>query len=525
MTFVGEIDSGRVNPLSGLLRCNTTDRARAKGGPHRRSAWGNSCTCLVLLDSLRSSSRWFSAAVAASPVVPTSQKRRMLKRAVGALETVSGFGSNPGALNMHKYVPAGMPQNAPLVVAMHGCDQDARAYEQVGWNELADTYKFYVLYPEQTLANNPMKCFNWAGEYGDTTNLRRGEGENLSIKQMVDKMKADHSIDASRVFVTGLSAGGAEVALMLATWPEVFEAGAIIAGIPFRCGTTLNEATNCMNTGKNLTPAQWAKFVTDAHPSHSGAYPRVSIWQGTQDSFVKPMNGTELMEQWTAVHGADQTADAEDSIKTHPRKAYKNGNGETVVELVQINGMAHGTPVDPSSGCGKAGPYRLDVGVCSSEYIAEFFGLTGIRPPGDDKEAPVVAITEPAAGATVSGQTVVKVAASDNVRVAKVELFLDTELIGTDTSTPYEFAWNAGQHAKGSYTLTAKAHDAAGNVGTSKDLTVAVGTSNSSNSGGGSSVNGEASGCSTAGAAPAASALLALLGLWSQFRRARRSRA
>ncbi|MGA9524620.1 MAG: PHB depolymerase family esterase, partial [Myxococcaceae bacterium] len=400
---------------------------------------------------------------------------QFLQRTVGALEAVSAFGSNPGALKMYKYVPANVPQNAPLVVAMHGCDQDARAYEQVGWNELADKHKFYVLYPEQPIGNNPMKCFNWAGEYGDPTNLRRGQGENLSIKEMVDKMKADHSIDATRVFVTGLSAGGAEVALMLATWPEVFSAGAIIAGLPFHCATTLNDATSCMNNGKDLTPAQWAKYVTEAHPAHSGAYPRVSIWQGTQDAFVKPINSTELVDQWTAVHGIDQKADAEDTLETHPRKAYKNASGQTVVELIQITGMGHGTPVDPSSGCGTAGSYRLNVGVCSSEYIAEFFGITGPRPPpGGDKEAPVVEITEPAAGATVGGQTVVKVTASDNVAVAKVELFLDAELIGTDASAPFEFAWNTGLHANGSYTLTAKAHDAAGNVGTDADTTVTV---------------------------------------------------
>lgn len=298
----------------------------------------------------------------------------------GGLEQVTTFGSNPGALNMWRYVPSGMPQNAPLVLVLHGCSQQAADIAQVGFNALADQWKFYVLYPEQRSANNALTCFNWAGEYGDPTNLKRDQGENASIKQMIDQMKADFSIDPSRVFITGFSGGGAQTALMLAVWPDVFAAGATVAGIPYNCTTTFSEVSGCLNPGKDKTPAQWGDHVRAVQPGYAGPWPRVAILQGTADGFVKPMNQLELLEQWSNVHGVDTVADETAMVGKHVRKAYQDGSGRTVVETLEIAGMDHGFPVDPGAGCGQAGTYRPSVGLCGAEYIARFFGLDG---PGD----------------------------------------------------------------------------------------------------------------------------------------------
>src|ERR1035437_11005072 len=75
---------------------------------------------------------------------------------------VSGFGTNPGKLNMYDYVPSGISGPAPLDIALHGCTQTAAGYAaQTGWNKLANLHKFYVVYPEQVSANNSSLCFNW----------------------------------------------------------------------------------------------------------------------------------------------------------------------------------------------------------------------------------------------------------------------------------------------------------------------------------------------------------------------------
>jgi poly(hydroxyalkanoate) depolymerase family esterase len=297
---------------------------------------------------------------------------------------VMSFGTNPGGLRMWKYVPQAVPPNAPLVVAMHACGQQAADYVKAGWNELADKLKFYVVYPEQTTTNNSLTCFNWAGSNSnpltgenDPANLTRGQGENQSIKQMVDQMKADYSIDATRVFVTGFSGGGAETALMLATWPDVFAAGAALAGVPYHCTTNKNEVYSpCMTPGRNLTPAQWGDYVRNAYMTFKGPWPRLAIWQGSKDSLVNPDNTQELLKQWTNVQGLSQTPTSTDMLNGNARNRFRDPSGRILVETVAVNGMDHGVSIDTKSGCGSAAQYFYDTGTCSSFYIAEFFGLT-----------------------------------------------------------------------------------------------------------------------------------------------------
>src|SRR3712207_5712204 len=109
--------------------------------------------------------------------------------AAATLQEVTGFGSNPGNLQMFRYAPAGLPAGRPVVVALHGCTQNATGYgPATGWLQLADRWKFTVVVPQQKSQNNLNSCFNWF-EPGDT---RRGSGEALSIKQMVDRAKQDN---------------------------------------------------------------------------------------------------------------------------------------------------------------------------------------------------------------------------------------------------------------------------------------------------------------------------------------------
>jgi len=130
---------------------------------------------------------------------------------------------------MYEYVPAALPARPAVVVAMHGCTQTASAYDtNSGWPKYADRLGFVLVFPEQKTGNNANRCFNWF-EPGDT---RRDQGEALSIKQMVDRTVAAYGADRAKVYVTGLSAGGAMTSVMLATYPDVFAGGSIVAGLP-----------------------------------------------------------------------------------------------------------------------------------------------------------------------------------------------------------------------------------------------------------------------------------------------------
>jgi feruloyl esterase len=295
------------------------------------------------------------------------------------LTQVTGFGSNPGNLSMYAYRPDGLASGRPLVVALHGCTQSATAYYQnSGWRELADRHGFAVVFPQQSSANASNACFNWFTN-GD---VGRGQGEALSIKQMVDRAVSLYGSDTDRVYMTGLSAGGAMAAVMLATYPDVFDAGSIVAGLPYGCAPATSPYT-CMNPGVDKTPAQWGSVVRNAYSGYSGPWPRVSIWHGTGDYVVRPVNATESRDQWTNVWGIGTTPSSTTTWPAGTSVENYTSGGQVVVRVQLVANMGHGTPVDPGSAtdqCGAAGAYFLDT-ICSAYRDAEFFGLTGTVSP------------------------------------------------------------------------------------------------------------------------------------------------
>jgi len=126
------------------------------------------------------------------------------------------FGTDPGSLSADIYIPENFPKNGPLVVVLHGSTQSADSYNVgSGWSTLADECGIALLFPGQRLTNNLLGSFNWF-ESGD---IHRDGGEPLSIAQMIKQVVDDHSVDPSRIFITGMSSGGAMTAVMLATYP------------------------------------------------------------------------------------------------------------------------------------------------------------------------------------------------------------------------------------------------------------------------------------------------------------------
>jgi poly(3-hydroxybutyrate) depolymerase len=200
----------------------------------------------------------------------------------------------------------------------------------------------------------------------------------LSIVQMVEKAARDYGIDRTRIFVTGLSAGGAMTSALLATYPDVFAAGAVIAGLPYGGATNVQEAFERMFQSPTRTARTWGDLVRAASP-HRGPWPRLSVWHGEADKTVVPANAVEIVKQWTDVHGLPSTPTFTESVAGHPRQVWRNAAGEDVIESYRIAHMAHGAPLAVGSAadrCGAAGPFLLDVGLSSTYRIAKFFGLT-----------------------------------------------------------------------------------------------------------------------------------------------------
>jgi poly(hydroxyalkanoate) depolymerase family esterase len=422
--------------------------------------------------------------------------------ASAALTPVPSFGSNPGNLAMHEYVPAGLPLGRPLVLVLHGCSQTAASMEAAGWNKLADQFKFTVVYPEQNTANNPVRCFNWAGEYGDTANLVRGQGENASIISMIERTITAHGSDPTKVYIVGFSAGGAMAAVMLATWPEKFAGGAIMSGLPYRCATTVNGAYSCQSPGVSKTPTQWGDLVRGA-ATFTGTRPKIQIWHGASDGIVVPMNHDELIKQWTDVLGTDATADETQTIGSATRTAYKNG-ANIVLEAYKVTGMGHATAIgtDVTGTCpSTTGAYFEDKGICATMRAAQFLGITGTSgPTTPDVAPPTVAIVSPADGDTVTGKVTVVVAANDETAMGSVSLSIDGTDLGTDMMAPFQFEWDATAAGPGAHALVATARDAAGNMVVANAMVTVPGDGGSgSGSGSGeppAGANTELPGCS-----------------------------
>ncbi|MER7949316.1 PHB depolymerase family esterase [Streptomyces sp. NPDC096079] len=375
------------------------------------------------------------------------------------LTQVTGFGSNPGNLSMYAYVPDALPAGAPLVVALHGCTQSASDYyAKSGWPKFADSYGFALVFPQTTSANNANSCFNWF-EPGDTA---RGQGEALSIKQMVDKAVAQYGSDTRRVYITGLSAGAGMTADMLAAYPDVFAGGSLASGLPAFCANSVSTAYTCMYSPPDKSPAQWGALVRSAAPAGTTSWPRVAIWQGTADTTVKPANATELRDQWTDVWGIGQTPSRTSTLGGGATLSeYDDASGEPAVQVYSLAGMAHGLAVDPGTGpdqCGATGTYYLDT-LCSSYHTARFWGLDG-----DAGQEPGPGSLPAPSGLAVTSvtDTTVSLSWSAVAGAASYQVYRGGTRVGGGSSAGYT---DTGLASGTAYAYTVAAVDASGAVG------------------------------------------------------------
>ena len=279
------------------------------------------------------------------------------------------------------YVPQHLPPASPMIVVLHGATQNARRYAAgAGWLALADRFGFAVLCPEQDKKNNPCLAFNWF----EPEDFAREGGEAASIRQMVETASAMHSLDHERIFITGLSAGGAMTSVMLATYPDVFRAGAIIAGLPYGVARGAFEAWSALYWGSYRTNREWGDQVRAA-VSNDGQWPSIAVWHGEHDRTVRPGAGDDLVNQWLNVHGLDGSSFERRLTPQRSHHLWRSATGEPKVELHRIAGMAHGTPLSTKGrdGCGQSGDYLLEVGISSSREIARSWGLDATRFKGE----------------------------------------------------------------------------------------------------------------------------------------------
>ncbi len=275
-----------------------------------------------------------------------------------------------GTLDRFVHRPAVLPARPALVVVLHGCTQTARGYARdAGWLELADREGFVVLAPEQTRAGNANLCFNW---FTDQHGGAEGE-EVLAILAMIDDLIASDGLDPSRVFATGLSAGGAMAFALLIHHPQVFAGGGVIAGLPAGVAKTTAQALALMR-GQSPAGASIPRPQVTLAP---GQAPRLSIWHGTADHIVAPVNADAIAAQWMDLAGLTADPNRSERDGTRRRQVWTDTSGSPALEINRLIGFGHATPLSTggAQGLGHAAPHLVDCGHSSTRELAVFWGL------------------------------------------------------------------------------------------------------------------------------------------------------
>lgn len=286
-----------------------------------------------------------------------------------SLQEVPDYGASgvPDYVDMFIYVPDTLAHNPPIVVASHFCGGNAQLFFSIFEGSLiasADEHGFIAIFPQATDKN----CW----DVGSTESLTHGGGgETEAIVQMVRYALDTYDGDPSRVYALGISSGAMMTQALLGVYPEVFQAGAAISGVPCGCWADSYDpgarwSSSCADGNVDKPAQAWGDTVRAMYPGYTGHRPRVQLWHGASDDIIDYANFGEAIEEWTDVLSLDSAPNATDQpAPDFTRQRWQNDCGYTVLEAwSQANGT-HDVPI-------------------MGDAILEFFGL-GVA--GPDPEA------------------------------------------------------------------------------------------------------------------------------------------
>ena len=247
----------------------------------------------------------------------------------------------------------------PLLVMLHGCTQNPDDFAAgTRMNACADEYGCYVVYPSQRESANPGKCWNWF----NPSDQVRDQGEPSIIAGITCKVIDRYPIDEKRVYVAGLSAGGAMAVILAATYPDLYAAIGCHSGMPYRCAQTAFGAYTAMQNGNE-----------EIIPLGTVGIPMI-VFQGDQDSTVNPRNSERLISQWIesmpnpAVARSCTEESSVSNGRGYVRRSYQDSGSERVAEYWLINGAGHAW-----SGGSSKGSYSDPLGPNASREMLRFF--------------------------------------------------------------------------------------------------------------------------------------------------------
>ena len=266
------------------------------------------------------------------------------------------------------YVPSAPADQAlPLVVMLHGCSQSADDFaDGTGMNQHARNEGFFVLYPEQSREANANGCWNWF----KPEHQQRSHGEPALLASMTRSVMSDYDIDPKRVFIAGLSAGGAMAMVMASAYPELFTAIGVHSGLPIGAVSTMDEALSAMNRGDT------SPHPTEARPHQPdepvGPHPPIIVFHGDQDNTVHPSNGEQVV--MAALRGTSHQVQIEQGTSSngrpYTRRVYTDPNDRVLAEYWLVHDTGHAW-----SGGSPTGSYTDRHGPdATGEMLRFFFG-------------------------------------------------------------------------------------------------------------------------------------------------------
>jgi poly(hydroxyalkanoate) depolymerase family esterase len=270
------------------------------------------------------------------------------------------FTNGAGTRSYKLFVPSGdRRQPWSLVVMLHGCTQNPDAFALgTRMNMLAEENSCCVVYPAQSASANSAKCWNWFTPADQV----HGQGEPSIIAGITQRMIERYDIDEKRVFIAGLSAGGAMALILAATYPELYAAAGVHSGMPYRSAQNLFAALTAMKQGSPVV-----------NPLAGKAIP-IIVFQGDRDSTVHPKNGEQIITQWTAPHGAHEqsgssaTESGRFNGRAYRRTIHRDAIGRIAAEYWLVKGAGHAW-----SGGNPRGSYADSKGPDASREMLRFF--------------------------------------------------------------------------------------------------------------------------------------------------------
>lgn len=258
-----------------------------------------------------------------------------------------------GARDYKLFLPPGAgEQPRPLVLMLHGCTQTPDDFAAgTRMNEAAAAQGVVVLYPAQSVQMNPQRCWNWFKRQ----HQQRDRGEPALLAALVRQVVADQRIDPSRVYVAGLSAGGAMAAVLGQAYPDLFAAVGVHSGLASGVAGDLPSALAAMQSG---APA----------PRASRPVPTI-VFHGDRDATVNPANGAQVFAAATPPGATAHTERiARPGARAHTRQQQRDAHGRVVAEHWLVHGAAHAW-----SGGSSAGSYTDPQGPDATREMLRFF--------------------------------------------------------------------------------------------------------------------------------------------------------